>query len=548
PTAASSYPPPPPLPSAITHDKIPDYAHPDCFNYAGRRPVCYYCGAGGHTNLKCKVLVADYVANNMRPGFPPNIFQREGQRALDRIRNQVPRSHHPSNTRPRRDPPPPGGSSGSYNRSSSNHPSSGSHDSSNRPYYQDRGNGGRSKPSSNSDGNPPTSTTSTMAVYPARLPAYLPLPPPPKSSNSPPIFDADEYNPHWENAIPDSNLDPRWLEPSAKTHSRPTPPPRLPPKRMSEFEDTILQSKRSRLDHTEYVNDHPHEDDVSPPTTPPSSPPPVPTPAPTHPSAFSTPALRITAPPSASSSAPICQSFLLLHLHLLILLSVTIPVFPVDLVSKLPSRPTKADLMALVDHGFSPPADLLRLHDSDNVTIVPGPLPTFSADGVAAAPPLNILHDKTTNSYALQLHLGRCDPLSDGTPLPATVHYPKPPNPLRSHWIVDSGATCSCTPHIEYFTSYQPCSLSITVGDGATLPVKGYGPLSLNVTIQGNPLAIPPTSTTYAAITFSFGLHCPHLAFNLLSVRHAISDNYTISFPDRSMCHIRTPAKHTRVC
>ncbi|CAK5054992.1 unnamed protein product [Aphanomyces euteiches] len=85
PTAASSYPPPPPLPSAITHDKIPDYAHPDCFNYAGPRPVCYYCGAGGHTNLKCKVLVADYVANNMRPGFPPNIFQREGQRALDRI-------------------------------------------------------------------------------------------------------------------------------------------------------------------------------------------------------------------------------------------------------------------------------------------------------------------------------------------------------------------------------------------------------------------------------------------------------------------------------
>ncbi|CAK4850027.1 unnamed protein product, partial [Aphanomyces euteiches] len=168
-------------------------------------------------------------------------------------------------------------------------------------------NGGSSKSSSNSDGNPPTSTTSAMAVYPARLPAYLPLPPPPKSSNSPPIFDADEYNPHWENAIPDSHLDPRWLEPSAKTHSRPTPPPRLPPKRMSEFEDTILQSKRSRLDHTEYVNDHSHEADVSPPTTPPSSPPPVPTPTPTHPSAFSTPALRITAPPSASSSAPICQ-------------------------------------------------------------------------------------------------------------------------------------------------------------------------------------------------------------------------------------------------
>ncbi|KAH9133981.1 hypothetical protein AeRB84_020120 [Aphanomyces euteiches] len=266
-----------------------------------------------------------------------------------------------------------------------------------------------------------------MAVYPARLPAYLPLPPPPKSSNSPPIFDADECNPHWENAIPDSNLDPRWLEPSAKTHSRPTPPPRLPPKRMSEFEDTILQSKRSGLDHTEYVNDHPHEDDVSPPTTPPSSPPPVPTLAPTHPSAFSTSALRITAPPSASSSAPICQVTTpnsdgslatkvvpaaappsldpLVPPKPISCLSVTIPVFPVDLVSKLPSRPTKADLMALVDHGFSPAADLLRLHDSDNVTIVPGPLPTFSADGVAAAPPLNILHDKTTNSYALQLHL-----------------------------------------------------------------------------------------------------------------------------------------------
>ncbi|CAK4465511.1 unnamed protein product, partial [Aphanomyces euteiches] len=233
-------------------------------------------------------------------------------------------------------------------------------------------NGGSSKSSSNSDGNPPTSTTSAMAVYPARLPAYLPLPPPPKSCNSPSIFDADKYNPHWENAIPDSHLDPRWLEPSAKTHSCPTPPPRLPPKRMSEFEDTILQSKRSRLDHTEYVNDHPHEDDVSPPTTPPSSPPPVPTPTLTHPSAFSTPALRITAPPSASSSAPICQvttpnsdgslatkvvpAAALPSLDPLVppkpisCLSVTIPVFPVDLVSKLPSRPTKADLMALVDH------------------------------------------------------------------------------------------------------------------------------------------------------------------------------------------------------
>ncbi|CAK4503799.1 unnamed protein product, partial [Aphanomyces euteiches] len=104
--------------------------------------------------------------------------------------------------------------------------------------------------------------------------------------------------------------------------------------------------------------------------------------------------------------------------------------------------------MALVPRGFNPPPSLQALNDSDRVDIIPGPLPTVNLNGAPSPPSLNVLHDNATQSYALQLNLGRCDPRPDGAPLPPVVKYSTPPDPLRSHWIIDSGATCSCTPYI----------------------------------------------------------------------------------------------------
>ncbi|CAK4230124.1 unnamed protein product, partial [Aphanomyces euteiches] len=501
----------------------------------------------------------------MNVGFDPDVFHRTGKRLLEleqrrsrRSRQSVPRH----SSRDNRDPLP-GGAGGSHYRSS-NGPS---YDHHYRDRSHDRGYGGGKRSSSShagpSHGAPPANTASALAIYPAPLPPYVPLPPssassaPPQHDPTPFFFDYGSQSPYWPQSTPPGPTGPRWTLPPTRSPSSRL----IPPKRLSYFEDNIVNSKRAKTDHTP-VNPA-STDGVSRPTTPSAAPlassssgqpsSTIPALAPIH-NATTT---SITPSPHGSQPAPshaLSRSNTSLvsgfpsHLSNPLIpvpqvhrLKVTVPIFPDNLVVALPSEPTKADLMALVPRGFNPPPSLQDLNDSDRVDIIPGPLPTVNHNGVPSPPSLKVLHDNVTQSYALQLNLGRCDPLPDGTPLPPVVQYSTPPEPLRSHWIIDSGATCSCTPYIEYFTSYEPCALVITVGNGATLPVLGYGPLSLNVTLLGNSFAKPPTQTSPSAITFSFALHCPLLAFNLLSVRHAISDSYQIIFPSPSMCHLLTP-------
>ncbi|KAF0734643.1 hypothetical protein Ae201684_008720 [Aphanomyces euteiches] len=546
---------------------VPSYAHPACHSYTGPRPICYYCGIPGHNSNHCMTLLAHYMREPkcMNVGFDPDVFHHTGKRLLEheqrrsrRSRQSVPRH----SSRDNRDPPP-GGAGGSHYRSS-NGPS---YDHHYRDRSHDRGYGGGKRSSSShagpSHGAPPANTASALATYPAPLPSYVPLPPssassaPPQQDSTPFFFDSGPRSPYWPQSTPPGPTDPRWTLPPTRSPSSRL----IPPKRLSDFEETIVNSKRAKTDHTP-VNPA-STDGVSRPTTPSAAPlassssgqpsSTIPALAPNHNATTTSLTPSPHVPQPASSHAPSRSDTSLVsgfpsHLSNPLIpvpqvhrLKVTVPIFPDNLVVALPSEPTKADLMALVPRGFNPPPSLQALNDSDRVDIIPGPLSTVNLNGVPSPPSLNVLHDNATQSYALQLNLGRCDPLPDGTPLPPVVKYSTPPDPLRSHWIIDSGATCSCTPYIEYFTSYEPCALAITVGNGATLPVLGYGPLSLNVTVLGNSFAKPPTQTSSSAITFSFGLHCPHLAINLLSVRHAISDSYQIIFPSPSMCHLLTP-------
>ncbi|KAF0721498.1 hypothetical protein Ae201684_019113, partial [Aphanomyces euteiches] len=545
---------------------VPSYSHPACHSYTGPRPICYYCGIPGHNSNYCLTLLAHYMREPkcMNFGFDPDVFHRTDKRLLGheqrrsrRSRQSVPRH----SSRDNRDPPP-GGAGGSHYRSS-NGPS---YDHHYRDRSHDRGYGGGKRSSSShagpSHGAPPANTASALATYPAPLPSYVPLPSssassaPPQQDSTPFFFDSGPRSPYWPQSTPPGPTDPRWTLPPTRSPSSRL----IPPKRLSDFEETIVNSKRAKTDHSP-VN-HASTDGVSRPTTPsaaplassssgqPSSTIPAlapipnatttsipPSPHVSQPASSNTPSLPDT---SLVSGFPSHLSNPLIPVPQVHRLKVTVTIFPDNLVVALPSEPTKADLMALVPRGFNPPPSLQALNDSDRVDIIPGPLPTVNLNGAPSPPSLNVLHDNATQSYALQLNLGRCDPRPDGAPLPPVVKYSTPPDPLRSHWIIDSGATCSCTPYIEYFTSYEPCALVIIVDNGATLPVLGYDPLSLNVTLLGNSFAKPPTQTS-SAITFSFGLHCPHLAFNLLSVRHAISDSYQIIFPSPSMCHLLTP-------
>ncbi|RHZ38532.1 hypothetical protein DYB26_013336, partial [Aphanomyces astaci] len=71
------------------------------------------------------------------------------------------------------------------------------------------------------------------------------------------------------------------------------------------------------------------------------------------------------------------------------------------------------------------------------------------------------------------------------------VYFPNRTNPfplksslypqLSNEWIIDFGATASCTPHRRYFidSAFVDKTFTLAVGDGGKLPVLGYGPIDL---------------------------------------------------------------------
>ncbi|ETV81993.1 hypothetical protein H257_05521 [Aphanomyces astaci] len=108
---------------------------------------------------------------------------------------------------------------------------------------------------------------------------------------------------------------------------------------------------------------------------------------------------------------------------------------------------------------------------------------------------------------------------------------------LSQDRIIDSGATVSCTPHKSYFrlSKFRSCSMTLTVGDGGQLPILGYGPVDLTV-LSRNITKGPDHHSEPHFLSLPFGLYCPNLKINLLSVRHAVSSGYQVKFDHPEQC------------
>ncbi|KAF0704705.1 hypothetical protein AaE_014802, partial [Aphanomyces astaci] len=141
------------------------------------------------------------------------------------------------------------------------------------------------------------------------------------------------------------------------------------------------------------------------------------------------------------------------------------------------------------------------------------------------SPPIHVVV-AANNQFALKVMLTGHASSPENRDIPSSVVYP-----LASD-------TSSCTPYQDYFSSYVPCALSLTVGNGSKLPVVGYGSIYMETLMSSTDVTLPMRSR---ALRLKFGLHCPQLRFNLLSVAHAADDGYAIAFPSRSMCTITTP-------
>ncbi|ETV69189.1 hypothetical protein H257_15018 [Aphanomyces astaci] len=200
----------------------------------------------------------------------------------------------------------------------------------------------------------------------------------------------------------------------------------------------------------------------------------------------------------------------------------TIPCFMVDLVMWL--RLLLLHLPALVvvwtEMTITDPRSVCAgLHHRRIPSVTPAPQIPFWTK--LYLPPL----------FALKVMLTGHASSPENHDLPSSVIYPPGKfAALSEHWIVDSGATSSCIPYQDYFSSYVPCALSLTVGNGSKLPVVGYGSISMETLMSATDVTFPMRSR---ALRLKFGLHCPQLRFNLLSVAHAADDGYAIAFPSR---------------
>ncbi|RHZ39650.1 hypothetical protein DYB26_013570, partial [Aphanomyces astaci] len=77
--------------------------------------------------------------------------------------------------------------------------------------------------------------------------------------------------------------------------------------------------------------------------------------------------------------------------------------------------------------------------------------------------------------------------------------------------------------------------MTLTVGDGGQLPILGYGPVDLTV-LSRNITKGPDHHSEPHFLSLPFGLYCPNLKFNLLSVRHAVSSGYQVKFDHPEHC------------
>ncbi|KAF0711980.1 hypothetical protein AaE_012165, partial [Aphanomyces astaci] len=192
-----------------------------------------------------------------------------------------------------------------------------------------------------------------------------------------------------------------------------------------------------------------------------------------------------------------------------VLITERLPLYPPRPLFQIPANPTKVDLPLFPPSAFSATRSDIITAASETPIKVVLQLPPRCVDGVRPHPPFQVVGGQ--GIFALHADLRYCESDPGDPPLPMSVTYrPNDFPALREHWIVDSGASASCTPNRDYFSNYVPCALSLTVGNGAQLPVLGYGPLSLAVDMSSRdqdddirPCALRLTILAYIALNYS---------------------------------------------
>ena len=98
-------------------------------------------------------------------------------------------------------------------------------------------------------------------------------------------------------------------------------------------------------------------------------------------------------------------------------------------------------------------------------------------------------------------------------------------NGMATEWYVDSGASFHYCRHREWFDDFTPIAgKSVTLGDGAKVPLRGRG------TIRGR---VPVSEDRAEHCTFTDVQYAPDLAVNLLSVAAMTAKGLKVSFHGR---------------
>ncbi|KAF0692295.1 Aste57867_16617 [Aphanomyces stellatus] len=202
----------------------------------------------------------------------------------------------------------------------------------------------------------------------------------------------------------------------------------------------------------------------------------------------------------------------------------TLPLYPAE---RLVGLGAIVPMQHLIDRGLlniesgacATPANLLNADYRDPVHLT-FQLSPVVVDSRMPHPPFHICPNAFVTWAFLPIHDQSCTP-PDRHPT------------MKDHWIIDSGATASTTPTRTFFSKYVPCKQSLRVADGKMLAVIGYGELCLRFNLSEPD---PPAQVRKGNVLFTFGLHCPDLKFNLLSVHHALADGFQVTFPTRHAC------------
>ena len=159
-------------------------------------------------------------------------------------------------------------------------------------------------------------------------------------------------------------------------------------------------------------------------------------------------------------------------------------------------------------------------------------------------PRVYVLHIPELNTYALKITHGMGqDPNIENRP--AKVHdIQVPPSSLTKYtWIIDSGCTLSSTCDKHWFIDFHPTTGSITVGNGATLQIKGYGTVKLETNIYRGSRYDPKADFIVSSFLMTEVLYCPDLKFNLLSISQGLQEGFDFQFPAVNRCQIISPGK-----